>query len=295
VVNLKLNSDLLIFIFNLLKEDERAKANYDRMSHNLFLERIRQNVGNDYFTQKRRILDLGCGKRFPHALMFALNGHDVIGVDMSYIISQPSLVGYFLSLKYNGFLDTVRYLQRDIMGKSMQYYQALLYPQNRVKHPAIKFVQDDASSLNGVENESIDIVVSKDLLEHVVNPQAVAKRINQILKQAGLCIHIIHLFPSISGGHNPEWSNFNKYQPWDHLRHEKFSLPGYLNKWRAIQYIDAFKQSFNFVTFEYYNFCKMDVNKALTDEIWCDIKDNHLDLERRELLSEKMLLIAKKS
>ena len=146
-----------------------------------------------------------------------------------------SLRSYLLSLKLNGVLDTTRYIQLDLMNKRREYENSLraLFGKPQLQNDKIKLVQDDAEELTNIQNNSADILISKDVFEHLKHPERAAKRISQKLKKDGVCIHIIHLFTSISGGHNPEWSNFEKFEPWGHLRNVRFTLPYHLNRWRT--------------------------------------------------------------
>jgi ubiquinone/menaquinone biosynthesis C-methylase UbiE len=113
---------------------------------------------------------------------------------------------------------------------------------------------DDAEELKAIDDESVDFIVSKSLFEHLENPLKAVKATFRVLKREGISVHIIHLFTSISGGHNPAWYNFKRFEPWDHLRKEKFILPyGHLNKLRAQDYIEMFKRYFPVVFYEYYS------------------------------------------
>ena len=153
-----LNLSMLQFILGLLKEDECLKAKYDFGAHNLMIEGIKHYFGSYFFNRKLTILDLGCGKRFPHAFLFAMDGDYVIGVDKSYIAQQLSLKSYILSLKLNGLLGTARYIQLDLMRRRRKYYNVLMSLRqggySQATNP--KFLQDDAEGLRKIEDQSID-------------------------------------------------------------------------------------------------------------------------------------------
>lgn len=295
MVNLQSLNPAFRYISTLLRENEQFRARNDFDAHNLMIERIKHYFGRDFFNRKLNIVDLGCGKHFPLVFLFAMDGHRVIGVDKSYIVQYPSLKSYALSMKVNGLLDTARYFQLDLMRDRSKYYNMLKsLRKGESQTTNMTFIQDDAEKLTKIEDKSADLVVSKDMFEHIKYPDKVVKRISQVLRIGGVCIHIIHLFTSISGGHNPQWGNFQEFEPWDHLRKEKFVLPGYINKLRASDYIKMFKEYFSTVFFEYHSFSRVQASELLTEEIWHELTRKYQDLRKFELLNEKLVVITKR-
>lgn len=63
----------------------------------------------------------------------------------------------------------------------------------------INFLQDDVEKLEKKIDQSADLVVSKDLFEHLKYPDRAVKRISEVLRVEGICIHIIHLFQAYQG------------------------------------------------------------------------------------------------
>lgn len=290
----------LKYYYTLLWENPEDRAKYDYEAHVLMINKI-NNYYKNTFNNKLNILDIGCGKHYPHSLLFSLDGHQVTGIDMSYILREPSINNYIKSFKSNGFIETARYLQLDIMNKRKQYFKAI-ESYKKVSIPRqldITFIEDDAEKLEKIADSSYDLVVSKDLFEHLNNPEKAFQRIHEVLKPGGICLQIIHLFPSISGGHNPLWKNFNKYEPWDHLRDEKFSLPfASLNKLTAADYQKSFRKIFKDPFFEYHSSTHISTNtnieELLTQEILDEIESNHPTLTKEDLLHEKLLVIARR-
>jgi ubiquinone/menaquinone biosynthesis C-methylase UbiE len=199
-------------------------------------------------------------------------------------------------------LETLRYIQLDLCRKRTNYLRNLALLWQEIEGLPLtntlrfKFVQDNAEILNNFNDECVDLVVSKGLFEHIKNPEKAVKAIFRVLKPKGVTIHMIHLFTSITGGHNPEWYNFRKYEPWDHLRREKFLLPyGHLNKLTAKDYIRIFEKYFHYVHYEYIparHFVKL--SQLLTKEIMAEISKKYPNLSMDDLLNEVLIVIARK-
>ena len=290
----------LYYYLTVLRESPHKRAVYDFEAHNLMLEKINMHYKN-YLNNKLNVIDLGCGKHYPHTLLFSMDGHQVTGIDMAYIIKSPSIKSYIKSLKLNGFLETARYLQLDLMKKREQYFNFIeSFKKEKISdHLNMEFIRDDAERIEKIEDSSVDLVISKDVFEHLRNPDNAIKRTFEILKVGGLCLHIIHLYASISGGHNPHWDNFSKYEPWDHLRKEKVTLPfAYLNRLTASDYIRSFKKYFTTTCFEYHSFTHLRTQKSiegiLTQDIYNEILVRHPNLNKRDLLNEKLIVLAKR-
>lgn len=292
---------ILYYTTSLLRENEYLRAKQDFEAYRLIKDKVEHYFGGLFFSRRLKILDLGCGKFFPFAFLFAIEGHEVIGIDKTYIVWPSSLKKYFNSFKSNGFLDTIRFIQLDMLGKRRKYHRYLKsFLEESKSFPSIrypKFLCDDAEELKEIDDESVDFIISKDLFEHLKNPLKAIKATFRVLKQEGVSVHMIHLFTSISGGHNPTWYNFKRFEPWDHLRKERFILPyGHLNKLRAQDYIEMFKRYFPVVFYEYIPPCiyKDKIDALLTEEIWDEIARKLPNLSKAEVLNEKLVVITKK-
>ncbi|MCW4029800.1 MAG: class I SAM-dependent methyltransferase [Candidatus Bathyarchaeota archaeon] len=277
----------------VLKEEEPYRAKNDLQAHAILTQKIQQYLGRDFLAEPRVILDLGCGKHFPHTLLFALDGHHVVGLDSSYIFQRPSLGNYFASLKANGFVETSRFVQLDLTHKRINYQKILLNHQHYEAIPGLCFHQDNVELLTTIKDNSADIVVSKDLFEHLEHPELAVKRIFEVLKNGGITVNIIHLFTSISGGHNPQWANFSEFEPWDHLRGCKFVLPAHLNKFRAKRFVEAFSNYFE-VHVSYSSPSTPKASDVMSDQIWSELTKKIPDLHREEVLNEKLVIVGLK-
>ena len=101
------------------------------------------------------------------------------------------------------------------------------------------------------EDASFDVVTSNDTFEHITDvPKAIAE-ICRVLKSNGIAVINIHLFPSLTGGHEPElgYHRIRKKldRPWGHLYDPNWKAPSVLNRWRDRDYHRAFKDQFSSV------------------------------------------------
>jgi SAM-dependent methyltransferase len=93
-----------------------------------------------------------------------------------------------------------------------------------------------------VPDESLDWVVSHEVLEHVRDLTDVVRELKRALKPDGRTCLYVHHFTSLSGGHHIAWkhpdtSPSRKVPPWDHLRGRQFTdIPSWLNGVRAHEY-----------------------------------------------------------
>lgn len=219
----------MVILFSLLMEDEYLRAKQEICGFSLKMKKAEQYFGSKFFGKNLKVLDMGCGKQFPAGYLFSLKGYEVTCLDIIYTVPYPSLTGYWHSLISNGLLETARFLQLDIMRKRSSFHDNLkaMY-EARAKQVAdshIRFVQGDAEKLDMFKNETFDLIYSQNLCEHLNDLSSSIKRVKETLKPNSVCIQDIHLFTSITGGHNPRWYDFKNFQPWNHLIAGKFVLP----------------------------------------------------------------------
>jgi SAM-dependent methyltransferase len=91
------------------------------------------------------------------------------------------------------------------------------------------------------ESQTFDFVYSDWAFEHIADVAAVACEVRRVLKPDGIFHASVHLFPSLSGGHNFEWhfpeqQRRRVAQPWDHLQENRFPGNAYLNRLRLTDY-----------------------------------------------------------
>lgn len=75
----------------------------------------------------------------------------------------------------------------------------------------VRFIEDDIC-VSSVKSESVDVVVSWEVLEHITSPDKAFKEMARILKPGGFAFHEYNPFFSIDGGHSLCTLDF----PWGH-------------------------------------------------------------------------------
>ena len=194
-----------------------------------------------------KALDIGCGSNAPMSLLLHAAGINVTGLDQK--------VGYRWGL---GFRPS-RYLQygqkvglfktaRKMLGELVydrHYYNALArFSELKLTESGLNLVEHNASELP-IDDASMDLVVSNAVWEHIDKVELANREVARILKPGGVAYIEIHLFPSLSGGHDLPWvvpgrTEMGGIQPWRHLRDPNWQEPVYLNRLREHQYRELF-------------------------------------------------------
>jgi SAM-dependent methyltransferase len=98
----------------------------------------------------------------------------------------------------------------------------------------------NAASLE-LPDDYADFIFSSLVFEHIDDVPGAVREVNRVLKPQGRAWINIHLFPSLSGGHHPDWTNGRepahpRVPPWDHLLENRYPAASYLNRWRLADY-----------------------------------------------------------
>jgi SAM-dependent methyltransferase len=106
----------------------------------------------------------------------------------------------------------------------------------------------DAARLDFPDGE-FDLVHSTAVFEHLEDVPAAVREAARVLAPTGVAVVVIHLFPSLSGGHHPEWAFPDegiprRVPPWDHLRGNLFPSGVPLNRGRERDFRAAFGERF---------------------------------------------------
>ncbi len=198
---------------------------------------------------KARILDLGCGQRADQTLLFKADGADVTGVDMEVPTYRMSLPVLAQVLKTNGMERALKSLLRHYLFD--RKYFALLTSR-----------YDTGVGLDGLDTRLMnaadlafpesyfDVIYSAWVFEHIDDVLGAIKEVNRVLKPGGIAWIGVHLWPSLSGGHNLSWEAPDtnpsaRVPPWDHLLESRFPVNTYLNKMRLDEYREMFNRHIN--------------------------------------------------
>jgi SAM-dependent methyltransferase len=92
----------------------------------------------------------------------------------------------------------------------------------------VSFIEDDIC-VSSLKSESVDVVVSWEVLEHITNPDQAFKEMARILKPGGFAFHEYNPFFSVDGGHSLCTLDF----PWGHARLDDKDFERYYDELRA--------------------------------------------------------------
>jgi len=107
-----------LFQYYSNNNEKFAQHDYD----NVFQKTIRnlRQAGFDNI-RKNKILDLGCGQRYPLALLFASEGADVTALDINYV--KPDIIPLFFYRNFlrNGFKRSLKSVVRRLIFDKRYY------------------------------------------------------------------------------------------------------------------------------------------------------------------------------
>lgn len=197
-----------------------------------------------------RVLDLGCGTNAPMTLMLHSSGVSAVGVDshLGYTwglgIRPSRYIGY---VREAGLLKTVRKAAGELVY-DRHYYQTLSRHLGVAIDDGTLDLRKMAVEHLAFEDASFDVVHSNATWEHLAEVPAANREVTRVLRPGGLAYIEIHLFPSLSGGHDLPWIVPGRLElggitPWRHLRDSAWTAPVFLNRWRERDYRHAFQST----------------------------------------------------
>jgi SAM-dependent methyltransferase len=241
---------------------------------------------------KIKILDVGCGKRATFTLLFHSLNARVTGIDVE-IGDRRGVASYLKILKCEGFQEFMVKLFYDFYLNTI-YYHAL----EQTTNLSLKFEDLDLRRLNASHTcfnaNEFDLVISNAVFEHIHNLNDVLAEMKRIMKPNAIMYSEIHLFPSLTGGHNTLWSDpeskrviLGNMTPWDHLSKRNYPIDSSLNMFRENEYYSLFNKHFRIEAWltEY-----VESEHFLTEELRSVLKD----YKREELLKRSIIVIARK-
>jgi len=206
--------------------------------------------------------------------LFAADGAQVTGIDVeipTYHLNPPL---FFHVWQENGFERAFKSLVRHLLfDRGYRRKLAKLYPQP-VPYARLDTRLMSASQI-AFPDETFDFIYSIWVFEHIEDVPAAVREVNRVLKPSGAAAVFIHLFPSLSGGHNLAWLAPGEHQPryipaWDHLLDNRYPANFYLNRLRLEDFRKIFYQHLN-----------------VLDEDTFEEGDDQLTPERLENLTKK--------
>ena len=181
-----------------------------------------------------RILEIGCYDGSAAFAMAADPGADVVGSDLAryYLHQRPGDVPSADELeRQQGILAELRERARIVAG---------------VERGRVAFVEDDITS-STLDPGTFDAIVSFEVLEHLLDPQAGFAAMARLLKPGGIMYHDYNPFFAVNGGHSLVTLDFL----WGHVRLDDGDVERYVREIRpaeADQDLRFYRESLNRMT-----------------------------------------------
>jgi SAM-dependent methyltransferase len=223
-----------------------AWARHDAATYHALRETLdRQRID----LRNARVLDLGCGANAPMTLMLHSSGVSVVGVDAE--IGHRWGLGfkverYAAYLAEAGALRTFRKLAGEIVYDRV-YYKTLAETLGLpLREDGVDLRVMPADRID-FPDASFDVIHSNATWEHLHDVRAVNAEVSRVLRPGGVAYIEIHLFPSLSGGHDLPWivpgkTDLGSIMPWGHLRDPQWRQPSVpLNRLRERDYRGLFE------------------------------------------------------
>jgi len=274
-------------LWNYHRSQTREFAGHDFDNFQAIRNRYEKNTGQPL--TGKRILDLGCGQRYPHLLLLSAGGNEVTGIDLEVV--GPGYKKYLKMLRLSGWERSLKSFLRQLCFDRLYFAELSRLSDRALDRVNLNIIQGDATSLP-FPDDHFDLIVSTAVFEHITDLPKAAQEVSRVLKPGGVCDIEIHLFTSISGGHNLTWhdpdGNPSRTVPaWDHLRKNLFPAHVYLNRLRESQYRNIFSR---YIAILDWVSLKFEGEKFLTPEIEKELAHFY----REELLKKNIVVVGQK-
>jgi SAM-dependent methyltransferase len=166
----------------------------------------------------KKILEIGPGQLFKQARFFGAS-NDVTAIDIDDIQTDWSLKSWARMLRSNGPIRFLKSLVRKAWGYDRKFVDTFCARLPAARNASIRFVRKDAARTD-MAPETFDCIMSYSVFEHLPAPEEVLRENIRLLREGGVIYHVIHLYTSDSGAHDPR--SFDANHPtcpyWCHLR-----------------------------------------------------------------------------
>ncbi len=249
---------------------------------------FKQLIADEGSVSGRRVLDVGCGKSYWLSLLLAAEGADVDGVDTELVVPGRRLAKYRKIRRSNGIERALRTAVWDALFSTGYYAELEKCAGKPLPHEKVTLHVYDGVHLP-LADRSVDLVVSHEVFEHIVDVPAVLAELARVLRPDGRIYIYIHNFTSLSGGHHIAWKHPDAHpsrvvEPWDHLRTRRHSdIPSWLNGLREQDYRPMFETVFEI---DEWRATSEEGGAQLTD----DVRKELAQYSERELLTKGFLV-----
>ena len=270
---------------NILNADMNLQAYLDYQQFKTAQDVLHTYIGD---IAGKAILDVGCGRFCSQVLLFHSLGGNVTGIDtIDVLINKHGFLKYWRSLFRNGLGGFGRDVSYTLLGKNKCYYRRLRDLSGFELKPKVLDIRRMNVENMSFLDDTFDIVISNNAFEHIANVSQAISEVHRVLKSGGITYVRIHLFTSLSGGHNLDFRNPYKVPPWNHLRSKNYTAPVYLNRLKEHEYISLFKAKFEILGI-------MDGLYIGKDVLTPSIRAELSDYSEEELLKMHITIVARK-
>ena len=164
----------------------------------------------------KEILEIGAYDGSSAYAFASIGAKRVLATDMA---------AYYINQTPGGVVSNDAIAEKNIeLKQTRDAYSKII---NQKDAPKVSFVEDDICR-SSVESESMDVIVSWEVLEHITRPNDAFKEMARILKKGGLAFHEYNPFFSVDGGHSLCTLDF----PWGHARLNDKDFERYMDEFR---------------------------------------------------------------
>ena len=240
-------------------------------------------------TEDIRVLDVGCGETCPITILLTARGWRCTGIDLEPVwrISPSAALSY--AAKNGGVRGIIKKLVREVTVVNRT--QKSILSMAGIKMPRTLDVQCASVSETSFPDAEFDVICSKAVFEHVMDMKSAVEEMYRMTKPGGIGMHWIHLFTSLSGGHDPAWAKpdtkpSKEVPPWDHLLRGRSPAMNILNHLRERDYRSLLEDHFEILEWKK----DRQGEKVLTPELRKALKDYDED----ELLTYGIIAVVRK-
>jgi SAM-dependent methyltransferase len=267
----------------------RAWAAHDAEAFRAFVAAVSRLTGRAI--GDLRVLDLGCGPNAPMTVLLAGAGCKVTGVDARLGVRWGlglDLSRYSHYWKSAGLLRTVRKAAGELAYDRTYFRELSRLTGLDLEDRGLDLREMDVQAARFPANE-FDVVHSNATWEHIAEIPAANRTVAHVLRPGGIAYIEIHLFPSLSGGHDLPWivpgrTSLGDVRPWRHLRDAAWKAPVFLNRLRERDYRRHFEETGGLEIVDW-QVEFTEGKEYLTDEILKQLPDYTMDeLTRRSII-----------
>jgi SAM-dependent methyltransferase len=228
------------------REMLRAWAAHDADVYRAFVDTVTTRTSRPI--DALRILDLGCGANAPVTVMLHAAGCRVTGVDAFLghrwgLGFKPSR--YAAYLREAGPFRTLRKVAGELVFDRTYFNELRAKTGLPLTDHGLDLRTMDVQAPT-LPDAAYDAVHSNATWEHVADVRAATRMVADALTPGGIAYIEVHLFPSLSGGHDLPWivpgrTVLGDITPWQHLRDPQWQAPVFLNRLRERDYREIFE------------------------------------------------------